>query len=137
MSSSFLTLLDQNRSQTVFLPAVAFGYIYTKFSSFTVCTGLVDVLPSFGGSRLIFLWLAVGSTVLAAFMYGSRAEPEPPSDIGDLRSMAVLASVAQFTLLTWSFVELGIRVCSHDIVIIGLFLLYVALVVIRATEVSM
>jgi len=137
MSSSFLTLLDQNRSQTVFLPTVVFGYIYVKFGSFTVCSSIVNALPSFGGSRLTFLWLAVGSTVLAAIMYGARTELESPDAVGDLRSGTVLASVVQFTLLAWSFVELGIRACSRDIIIIGLFLLYVALIVIRLTEVSL
>ena len=134
MSSSFLTLLDQNRPQTVFLPPVAFGYIYANYGSFVMCPRVVNVLPSFGGSRLVFLWLAVGSTVLAAFMYGARREPEPPSDLGDVLSVAVLASILQFTFLAWSFVELGARVCSHDIIVFGLFLLYVALVVIRVTE---
>ena len=135
MSSSFLTLLDQNRSQTVFLPTVVFGYIYVKFGSFTMCSSIVNSLPSFGGSRLIFLGLAVGSTVLAAVIYGARTELESPDTVGDLWSGAVLASVIQFTLLAWSFVELGIRVCSRDIIIISLFLLYVALMVIRLTEV--
>jgi len=137
MSSSFLTLLDQNRSQTVFLPPVVFGYIYVKLGSFTVCSSMVNVLPSFGGSRLTFLWLAVGSTVLAAVMYGARTELESPDAVGDLRPGAVLTSLVQFTLLAWSFLELGIRVCSQDIIIIGLFLLYVALIVIRLTEVSL
>jgi hypothetical protein len=137
MSSSFLTLLDQNRSQTAFLPAVVFGYIYVKFGSFTVCSNIVNALPSLGGSRLTFLGLAMGSTVLAAVMYGARTEPESPDVVGDLWSWAVLASVVQFTFLAWSFVELGIRACSQDIIIIGLFLLYVALIVIRVTEVSL
>lgn len=135
MSSSFLTLLDQNRSQTVFLPTVVFGYIYANFGSFMICPNIVNLLPSFGGSRLTFLWMAIGSTVLAAVMYGARAELESPDAVGNLRSWVVLASVVQFTLLAWSFMELGIRVCSQDIIIIGLFLLYVALIVIRATEV--
>ncbi|MFB6185817.1 MAG: hypothetical protein ABEI86_02980 [Halobacteriaceae archaeon] len=134
MSSSFLSLLDQNRPQTVFLPAVTFGYIYANYGSFPTCSWIVGFLPSVGGSRITFLWLAVGSTVLAAYMYGTRTSPEQPREVRDLGSVAAVTSIMQFLLLGWSFLELIVRTCSRDIIVFGLFLLYLALIVITVTE---
>lgn len=133
MADGFLSLLDQKRSETVFLPAVSFGYIYAEYNALVVCPSLAAVLPSFGWQQISFLAFAAGSTVLAAYMY-ARPEPDQPSTLADIVSITTVVTALHLFLLAASFGELLVRVCSGNTVIVGLVLLYSALLIIRITE---
>lgn len=133
MAKGFLDLL-QNRSEAVFLPVVSFGYIYAKHESLTTCAAVTESLPSLGYSPSVFLWVALGSTILASFMYGAGENPDKPTELRDLLSLPMLASGLHILLMVFSFVELIARVCSGDLIILGLAFLYIALAVIQVTE---
>lgn len=133
MAKGLLDLL-QNRSEAVFLPVISFGYIYAKHESLTMCTAVTEILPSFGYSSTIFLWLALGSTILASFMYGVGGNPDKPTELRDLLSLPMFASGLHILLMIFSFVELIARVCSGDLIILGLAFLYIALAIIQLTE---
>jgi|AntDeeMinimDraft_4_1070355.scaffolds.fasta_scaffold04497_3 hypothetical protein len=133
MAKGLLDLL-QNRSEAVFLPVISFGYIYSKHKSLTTCGTVTETLPSLGYSSNVFLWLALGSTILASFMYGAGGNPDKPTEPRDLLSLPMFASVLHILLMVLSFVELIARVCSGDLLILGLAFLYIALAVIQVTE---
>lgn len=133
MAEGLLDLL-QNRSEAVFLPVVSFGYIYAKHESLTTCTAVTELFPSLGYSPTAFLWLALGSTILASFMYGAGGNPDKPTELRDLLSLPMFASGLHILLMAISFVELISRVCSGDLIVLGLAFLYVALAVIQVTE---
>lgn len=133
MANGFLSFL-QNRPEAIFLPVVSFGYIYTMYDSLSRCLIFIDFLPTLGFPPYVFLCLAIAATVVSSFMYGAKGKPDKPSEPGDILSLPIFASILHILLMAFSFVELVIRVCSNDTIIVGLTLLYVAFMIIGVTE---
>lgn len=133
MANGFLDFL-QNRPEAVFLPVVSFGYPYTEYDSLSKCLIATELLPTLELSPYVFLYLAIVGTVVSSFMYRAKGEPDKPSEPGDIVSIPILTSFIHPLLMVLSFVELAIRVCSNDTIVVGLTLLYVALLIIGVTE---
>lgn len=90
--------------------------------------------PSLSLSTSLYLWLAIGSTILTSFMYGARGEPEKPTELQDVITLPILASGIHILFMVLSFVELAVRICSGDIIVLGLSLFYILLATIQITE---
>lgn len=133
MAKGILDLL-QNRAEAVFLPVISLGYIYAKYASLTTCSSITTHLPSIGLPPITFLWLALIGTIIASYMYGVDENPSIPQEVGDILKIATFVSVLQIFLMMVSFIELFSRICSGDIIVLGLTFLYISLVVIRITE---
>jgi len=133
MAKGILDLL-QNRAEAVFLPVISFGYIYAKYDSLTTCSSITTQLPSIGLPPITFLWLALIGTVIASYMYGVNENPSIPQELEDVLNLPTFASVIQIVLMIVSFVELLERVCSGNVIVLGLTFLYLSLVIIRVTE---
>jgi len=136
MSTSALGFLDENRSESVFLPTLVFGYVSTLSEPATRCFGFADPLYSLSGSSEIYLLMAVGSTILSAIMYAGRDSIIRPTKLSDIVSPFAVATLIHFLLLGISFVELILRACSNDLIIVSLLLIYVALFTMRGTEIG-
>lgn len=133
MPTRFLGLL-QDPAEAVFLPAVSFGYLYTKHDSLRTCSTITEFLPSFEFLPALFWGLALVSTILASFMYGAGGEPDKPTNPRDIHSLPIFASLIHILLMVFSFIELMSRVCSGDLLVVSLSLLYVALPIVQITE---
>ena len=133
MAKGILDLL-QNRAEAVFLPVISFGYIYSEYDSLATCESITILLPATGLPPITFLWLALIGTIIASYMYGLNENPNIPQGVEDVLGLSTFVSVIQISLMIISFVELSERVCSGDIIVLGLTCLYLSLVIIRITE---
>jgi hypothetical protein len=134
MLSGIISLFDENRSETVFLPTVVFGYIYVKKHSLSTCSNIIDFIPSIVSFNSIFLFAAIFSSIIASAVYGTRTNIDGSSSQSNGISMIKIVFSIQLSLLIISFIELFARLCSKDIIILSLFLFYLSLFVITMTN---
>lgn len=122
MLQSFFSLVGQNKSEAVFLNAVALGYIYAEADHLILCS-VATKIPDLGLPRATFLLLAVLSLLPSSYIY-THNRPNRPENAEDMPWSALAAAVFHLTFIVVCFVELLIRVCTDDLVVIGLFLAY-------------
>lgn len=129
---SLFSLPSQNRSETAFLPVVTFGYIYVKSEQLPLCA-VSMYLDVFSLPRYVLLMAAVISAIFSAFVF-VHDPPRPPSELREILSFPILAGIFQLLFFIWSFLELLLRVCSYDAVIVGLLLAHFSLYMISVFE---
>ena len=122
MLQSLLSLVGQNRSETVFLNALTFGYIYAKAGELIVCSPFTEI-PGLGLPRATFLLLAVLSLLPSSYIY-THDQPDLPENFDEIPWLAFVVAICHLLFFAVCFVELLLRVCTDDLVVVGLFLAY-------------
>ncbi|WP_254534063.1 hypothetical protein [Natrinema gelatinilyticum] len=124
---------EKERDVTLFLPAAIFGYIYSEYSAVPPCPWVADNIGTLDAPVPVFMGLAVFSAALAAVLYSIPEKTFAAAKSKGGAAVAV-AWIVHSLLLGISFLELAVRVCSQDIILVGIFLLYVVLGVSTAVD---
>lgn len=143
--SKFGEWLGEKRPEVLFLPVVVYGYIYVEHDNLGPCT----ILISRGFSSTAFLVLAALTAVAAAILYTAliytdfdalpaELSPEEPwqqvEETGMYKWTMILVMVVYAGLFLGSVVELVLRWCREDMVLISIGLFYLTLIVMLITE---
>jgi len=117
----------------MYLPAVSFGYIYSKYTDLEVCFS-GSLIPSLGLPQICFLAISILCVIAASILYGSRHKFRniDSSDI-DSGFYGFLAAIVIFLTAVSSF-ELGIRACNDDLALLLLLLLHISIPIVALTE---
>lgn len=125
MISNALDLISENRSKTVFLPPISFGYLYAEYG-----TSFLGRFLPFLENGMVLLGLAVLSGIFACFYYTlTDIRPSNPPIW-----LLYLVLVISLLFLLVSLIELFFRVGEEDIVVVGLFLFNIMLFALSASE---
>lgn len=133
MVSGALSLIADLRDESSFLPAITFGYLYSKGSEIAVCTVGLDSMYVFTGfSRTFQLVLAIASLVTAMGTYSiaksnkssSKIRQSATKKFGHVLDVVVVID-SGFTIL--APILLLFRICQGDLIANTLLLIQIAI----------
>lgn len=145
MLGKFGEWLGESRPEVVFLPVIVYGYIYIERDNLEPCSTFVPL----GFSSKVFLGLAVVTAIVAAVFYADIINDDSDQTVADIsgdaaqeyheeagryESVMIVVFVVYLSLLIESFVELLLRWCHDDPVLVSIALFAIILVVVLATE---
>ena len=124
MSTGSLSLLDSQRESASLLPALIFGYIYTKYDSLPVCCSVdhVQFIEILSPEPVLILGLALVSLVTGTGVYTIAVLEKAPSSIqesagwifGKFISANLWISLILFFLAPFFLL---VRICQGDLVV--------------------
>lgn len=148
-------MLSENRSESIFLPVVALGYIYTRYDSLSIYSflpweGYTGCLFT-GFPRSMYLIATLVSAVGGAIIYQIIEHQQNESEVGLKQAVlpmlrdnrrtttAFIASVTIGYLVTFLYapIALLIRLGNSDIAIVGGVVVYLILFVTANAELLM
>lgn len=133
MIAQLFGIVGRFREESVFLPILSFGYIYAESDQLAPCSVVPPDLIELGLHSSIYLLFSFLSIIAGTYMYTARNR-FVPSTLKEIFSIKVMLPILFLLLFLLSFVEVALRVCSRDIVIVGLCLTFSTLIAITGWE---